>query len=36
VEDRSIIGYVPKDLVVRVTSKPADLLPGIRAADREA
>jgi putative ABC transport system permease protein len=36
VEDGSIIGYVPKDLVVRVTSKPADLLPGIRAAVAKA
>jgi putative ABC transport system permease protein len=36
VEDRSIIGYVPKDLVIRVTSRPAALLPGIRAAVAKA
>jgi predicted permease len=36
VEDGSIIGYVPKDLVVRVTSKPSELLPGIRAAVAKA
>jgi ABC-type antimicrobial peptide transport system permease subunit len=36
VEDNAIIGYVPKDLVVRVTTKPADLLPGIRAAVAKA
>jgi ABC-type antimicrobial peptide transport system permease subunit len=36
VEDGSIIGYIPKDLVIRVTSRPAALLPGIRAAVAKA
>ena len=37
VEDEAIIGYVPKDLVVRTTAaRPAALLPGIRAAIAKA
>jgi putative ABC transport system permease protein len=36
VDDDSIIGYIPKDLVIRVTSRPAALLPGIRAAVAKA
>ncbi len=36
VEDNSIIGYVPKDLVVRAAAQPAALLPGIRAAVAKA
>jgi ABC-type antimicrobial peptide transport system permease subunit len=36
VEDNSIIGYVPKDLVVRAAAQPAGLLPGIRAAVAKA
>lgn len=36
VEDNSIIGYIPKDLVIRVKSQPAALLPGIRAAVAKA
>jgi predicted permease len=36
VEDSSIIGYVPKDIVIRVTSQPAALLAGIRAAVAKA
>jgi predicted permease len=36
VDDSSIIGYIPKDLVIRTTSRPAALLPGIRAAVAKA
>ncbi len=36
VEDQFIIGYIPKDLVVRASAAPAALLPSIRAIVRRA
>src|SRR5262249_40640336 len=36
VEDNAIIGYIPKDLVLRISSAPAALLPAIRAAVAKA
>jgi len=36
VEDSSLVGYVPKDLVVRSSAPPATLLPSIRRAVRAA
>jgi len=36
VEDGAIIGYLPKDLAVRATSRPTALMPAIRAAVAKA
>ncbi len=36
VEDRNIIGYIPKDLVVRSSGTPTALLPAIRGIVRRA
>jgi putative ABC transport system permease protein len=36
VDDGSIIGYVPKDLAIRSTSRPEALLPAIREIIRQA
>jgi len=36
VDDNAIVGYIPKDLVVRITLPPAALLPAIRATVAKA
>jgi putative ABC transport system permease protein len=36
VDDGAIIGYTPKDLVVRAAGRPLDLLPSLRAIIRQA